>query len=113
MATLSTHILDTSIGLPATNVPVLCDEHVEGEWRLIAKGLTDEDGRVKGLHGEQPLKVGGVYRLTFLTTPYFDSKQLKSLYPKDAVEFEVDGDRTHYLVPLLLNPFGYSTYRGS
>lgn len=113
MATLSTHILDTSVGLPAPEVSVSCDEQVGGEWRTIATGHTDTDGRVKGLHGEQPLKLGGVYRLTFLIAPYFEARQLKCFYPKVAVEFVVDGDRTHYHVPLLLNPFGYSTYRGS
>jgi 5-hydroxyisourate hydrolase len=113
MATLSTHILDTSVGLPAPEVAVLCEAQDGNEWQLIAQGHTDADGRVKGLHGAHPLNVGGVYRLTFLTAPYFEAKQLKSFYPKVAVEFVVDGDRTHYHVPLLLNPFGYSTYRGS
>lgn len=113
MATLSTHILDTSVGLPAPHVTVLCDEKVGDDWQQIAHGETDADGRVKDLHGAQPLKVDGVYRLTFLTTPYFQARQLNSFYPKVTVEFVVGGDRNHYHVPLLLNPFGYSTYRGS
>ena len=113
MATLSTHILDTSVGLPAPGVTVLCEENIGADWKQIAHGETDSDGRVKGLNGDHPLRVGGTYRLTFLTAPYFEVRELKSFYPKVAVEFVVEGDRNHYHVPLLLNPYGYSTYRGS
>lgn len=113
MATLSTHILDTSVGLPAPNVSVICHRKHNDQWHLIAQGETDTDGRVKGLQGDQPLTAGGIYQLTFLTTPYFEARNIESFYPKVAVEFMVGGDRTHYHVPLLLNPFGYSTYRGS
>ena len=113
MATLSTHILDTSVGLPAANVSVTCEHKENNEWHPVAQGETDLDGRVKGLNGNEPLKVGDVYRLTFFTSPYFHTRNIETFYPKVTVEFAVGGDRTHYHVPLLLNPFGFSTYRGS
>ena len=113
MATLSTHILDTAVGLPAPDIDVRCEVLSNGEWSIVGEGKTDADGRVKDLHGTQPLETGGVYRLIFQTAPYFQSRDIVSFYPKVTVEFSVGGDRNHYHVPLLLNPFGYSTYRGS
>ena len=113
MASLSTHILDTSVGLPAPNVNVVCDEQRDAHWHRVAEGVTDSDGRVKDLHGLEPMKIGSVYRLTFHTASYFSDRGITSFYPKIEVQFVVGGDRNHYHVPLLLNPFGYSTYRGS
>ena len=113
MASLSTHILDTSIGLPAPNVRVACDHQIDGPWVRIGEGVTDEDGRIKGLHGEAPMTPGDVYRLTFFTAPYFDAQDTTVFYPQVEVQFLVGTDKDHYHVPLLLNPFGYSTYRGS
>lgn len=113
MATLSTHILDTSIGLPAPNVRVVCEHATGTQWRMLAEGITDSDGRVKGLEGGGTLITDQRYRLIFYTAPYFEARQVSTFYPKVCVEFVVGGDRDHYHVPLLLNPFGFSTYRGS
>ena len=113
MPSLSTHILDTSIGLPAPNVRVVCDHQINNAWTKVAEGVTDADGRIKGLHGEAPMKPGGTYRLTFCTTPYFEAQDTTVFYPQVEVQFIVGTDKDHYHVPLLLNPFGYSTYRGS
>ena len=106
MATLSTHILDTAVGLPAPNIDVRCEALINGEWSIVGEGKTDADGRVKDLHGTKSLQTGGVYRLIFQTAPYFQQRNIVSFYPKVTVEFSVGGDRSHYHVPLLLNPFG-------
>ena len=113
MASLSTHILDTSIGLPAPNVHVECDHKRNDAWINIGEGVTDDDGRIKGLHGEVPMAPGDTYRLTFHTAPYFEAQGTEVFYPQVEVQFVVGIDKNHYHVPLLLNPFGYSTYRGS
>ena len=82
-------------------------------WTRCYADHTDADGRIKGLHGETLLIVGKTYRLTFHTSAYFEARGIESFYPKVEVQFVIGGDREHYHVPLLLNPFGYSTYRGS
>lgn len=113
MASLSTHILDTSIGLPAPNVRVTCCRKEGGQWLQVGEGTTDADGRVKGLHGDQMMTPGSHYQLTFFTSPYFEARDVTTFYPEVNVQFVVGSDKSHYHVPLLLNPFGYSTYRGS
>ena len=113
MATLSTHILDTSVGLPAPGVRVVCERKKQDDWHSISEGVTDDDGRVKNLSGDDGLMIGEVYRLRFEIADYFKAQQTACFYPLVEVQFCVDGDRSHYHVPLLLNPYGYSTYRGS
>ncbi len=98
--TLSTHVLDTSVGRPAAGVPVRLDLHDAG-WRTIATDRTDDDGRVGGLAAQEP----GVYRLVFEVGGEF--------YPEVVVTFRITDAADHYHVPLLISPFGYSTYRGS
>jgi 5-hydroxyisourate hydrolase len=75
-------------------------------------GTTDDDGRIDNLHAEDRL-VRGTYRLTFDTGSYFRVKDQESLYPQVVIVFEVVHTEEHYHIPLLLNPFGYTTYRGS
>ena len=113
MASLSTHILDTSIGLPAPNVTVVCSHLIDGDWVQVGEGITDSDGRIKGLHGQNDMVPGETYRLTFRTAAYFSAQGTTVFYPQVDVQFLVGNDKDHYHVPLLLNPFGYSTYRGS
>jgi 5-hydroxyisourate hydrolase len=103
MATLSTHVLDTSRGRPAAGVAVRL-ENALGE--VLAEGVTDADGRVGRLGAELDL---GAYVLRFDTGGYLGEA---AFYPEVAVAFRVAADEHHH-VPLLLNPFGYSTYRGS
>lgn len=113
MSQITTHILDTSLGLPAANVPVRLEKPYSGyQWEIIASGITNADGRVPNLlPNESPLEPG-TYRLVFEIEDYFLDGGRKSFYPFIPIVFEVF-DSSHYHVPLLLNPFGYSTYRGS
>lgn len=110
MSTLSTHVLDTARGCPAEGLAIdLCRQDGES-WDRVGGGVTDADGRVRGLL-DGPL-VPGVYRITFRTGAWFEARGERAFYPKVPVFFDVQGDG-HYHVPLLLSPFGYSTYRGS
>lgn len=112
MSQLTTHILDTSIGKPAEGISVLLEMNQNGEWKSIAKGITNNDGRIMDLlRADENLKAGS-YRLVFDTASYFEKQNKKSFYPRITIEFSI-ADQSHYHVPLLLNPFGYSTYRGS
>ncbi|MEM1245663.1 MAG: hydroxyisourate hydrolase [Acidobacteriota bacterium] len=110
MSHLTTHILDTARGRPAANVSVLL-EHQGDRWIEVARGTTDGDGRVGELGPER--LASGIYRLTFAVGDYFAARKEECFYPEVQVTFRVDEKEAHYHVPLLLNPFGYSTYRGS
>ncbi len=112
MSQLTTHVLDTSCGKPAQNINVELEFESSDQWIKIAIGKTNGDGRVADLLSKDLIMQHGVYRLTFYTKTYFDQQNIKSFYPKVTIEFLV-ADETHYHVPLLLNPYGYSTYRGS
>lgn len=112
MKSISTHVLDTTRGGPARDVPVRLEKK-EGEgWSPVRHGLTDGDGRVKELVPEGKL-VEGTYRITFDTQAYFDALGVEGFYPEATIVFVVRDSAAHYHVPLLLSPFGYSTYRGS
>ncbi|MFM7217854.1 MAG: hydroxyisourate hydrolase [Bacteroidota bacterium] len=113
MSQITTHILDTSIGKPAAGVLVrLFAQTVGNGWDIIAEGTTNEDGRIPGfIHADQRLAPGR-YKIHFDTGSYFQSKKIATFYPYVAVVFELDTTQHHH-VPLLLNPYGYSTYRGS
>ena len=111
MSHLTTHILDTSRGRPAAGVAVVLEQIDEDHRTEIARGITDPDGRIGELG---PERLGtGIYRLSFAVGDYFSSLDQECFYPAVQVTFRVDENEAHYHVPLLLNPFGYSTYRGS
>ena len=117
MSAVTTHVLDTARGVPAAGVQVWL-EHVSSEGRTeIARTRTGYDGRASGL-GPQRL-TPGTYRLVFGTAEYFaglGSAERGPFFPEVAITFTADaadGEMPHYHVPLLLSPFGYSTYRGS
>jgi 5-hydroxyisourate hydrolase len=113
MSPITTHILDTRLGRPAAGVGVYLERlDAAGAWQLIGSGATDQDGRLAKLLGPGELPAGR-YRLTFETGAYFQAQQVEYFYPRVAVEFEVAAPGQHHHVPLLLSPFGYSTYRGS
>ncbi len=104
MTTLSTHVLDTARGEPASGMVVRLARWGDDGWIEVAEETTDEDGRVRGF-GELE---AGLFRLGFETGNHGNE-----FFPFVHVVFAVDGDRPHYHVPLLLSPYGYSTYRGS
>jgi 5-hydroxyisourate hydrolase len=109
---ITTHVLDTARGKPAAGVPILLERFDEDHWWILGRGSTDEDGRLRDLLPEGAPLVAGRYRLTFDTSAYFRSRGQSAFYPEVAVVFAVAAGEHHH-VPLLLSPFGYSTYRGS
>jgi len=112
MSAITTHVLDTARGTPAAGVPVTLDRMEGGAWTRVGAGLTDDDGRFKGLLGGGPL-VEGHYRIAFEIADYHVSHGVQGFFPRAAIEFIVTDASAHHHVPLLLSPFGYSTYRGS
>jgi 5-hydroxyisourate hydrolase len=115
MSTISTHVLDTSRGKPASGVQVdLALQDADGGWVPLARAWTNEDGRITApllLDGKE--LEAGTYRLTFETEAYFSALGVKCFYPQVSVVFRIEDAAQHYHVPLLLSPYGYSTYRGS
>jgi 5-hydroxyisourate hydrolase len=112
LSNITTHVLDTATGRPAAGVPVSLERREGDAFERLGHGETDADGRLKTLLPQGTTMRHGVYRMTFTTSAYFARTGASSFYPEVAVLFEVTDDRHHH-VPLLLSPFGYSTYRGS
>ncbi len=106
MSTISTHVLDTALGRPATGVRVTLQN---AQGAAIGSAVTDADGRARDFTGAL---LPGSYRLRFEITAYFRESGRESFYDDIVVSFQIDGTG-HYHVPLLLSPFGYTTYRGS
>lgn len=113
MSTLSTHVLDTSLGRPAAGVAVTLERREAGVFVELGRGRTDADGRCRELLPAGVSLQLAVYRLRFDTGSYFGERGIASFYPQVSVEFAVHDPSQHHHVPLLLSPFGYSTYRGS
>jgi 5-hydroxyisourate hydrolase len=114
MSAITTHVLDISRGRPASGIRVVLEARTAaGDWRVIGQGTTDADGRASELLPIDAVLAAATYRLTFDTASYFSARQIESFYPEVAVVFDVRDAGSHYHVPLLLSPFGYSTYRGS
>ena len=110
MLTITTHVLDLTTGAPAAGVAVTLELEADGRWESHGRAVTDPDGRVREAFGG--LTGAGRFRLTFGTGAYFAARGVASFHPEVVVVFEVREARHHH-VPLLLSPFGYSTYRGS
>jgi 5-hydroxyisourate hydrolase len=114
VSAITTHVLDTSRGRPAAGVAVKLElESIDGSWKQIGQGSTDADGRAKNLLPPTFALHGGVYRLVFDTDAYFAAEDREGFYPRVVVVFTIRDPTQHYHVPVLLSPFGYSTYRGS
>lgn len=110
---ITTHVLDTAQGRPARGVPIRLEVVAQdGTAQEIGHGVTNDDGRVVDLLAPGSLRAGA-YRITFETGAYFAEHDGGAFYPRVAVDFVVVDPAQHYHVPLLLSPFGYSTYRGS
>lgn len=110
---VTTHILDVSIGKPAAGVRVSLARVEDGNRVQVGSGVTDADGRLKNLVPAAPGPNAGVFELTFETGPYFMGRDIKSFHPRITVTVEITDATQHYHVPLLVSPFGYTTYRGS
>jgi 5-hydroxyisourate hydrolase len=108
---ISTHILDTTRGRPAAGVEVTLERAAADGWSAIGRGRTDEDGRVGALMSESPGP--GTYRIVFAVGAWFEAQQVDAFYPEVSIAFRVARGGEHFHVPLLLNPFGFTTYRGS
>lgn len=111
MSTVTTHVLDTGRGRPAAGVPVRLERVTSGGAEQVASGTTDADGRIREL-GPEGL-AAGTYRLVFGTGDYFADSGQDTLYPEVSITFGMVAGGGHYHVPLLVSPFGYTTYRGS
>jgi len=108
---ITTHVLDTAAGRPAAGVPITL-EILEGTWRALGAGATDDDGRLRTLTPAGPV-LAGTYRIRFDTGAYFAAHGIDGFFPVVEIQFVVRDGAQHHHVPLLLSPFGYSTYRGS
>jgi 5-hydroxyisourate hydrolase len=114
MSAITTHVLDTAAGRPAAGVPVTLEARDDaGVWREVGRGRTDADGRLRDLLPADFALREGAYRLTFDTGTYFAARGVEGFYTEVLVSFVVRDAGAHYHVPLLLSPYGYSTYRGS
>jgi 5-hydroxyisourate hydrolase len=112
MSQITTHVLDTSLGRPAGGVAVTLEIQAGKGWQEISRGATDADGRLHHLLDPGALREA-TYRLTFEAGAYFNSRKIPGLYPTISIVFHVANKNDRYHIPLLLSPYGYSTYRGS
>jgi hydroxyisourate hydrolase len=112
MSQLTTHVLDTALGKPAAGIAIRLYSLVDGNQQLMAEGITNADGRVPQFLPTGQLLEPAAYKLVFETGAYFKSAGRPVFYPVVEVSFNI-ADSSHYHVPLLLSPFGFSTYRGS
>jgi 5-hydroxyisourate hydrolase len=112
MSQITTHILDTTKGKPAAGVTILLYQQQAADWRELSQGQTNADGRIPDLLDPDTVLEPGIYKLKFLTRQYFDRQAVAAFYPFVEIVFTVSAAE-HYHIPLLLNPFGYTTYRGS
>ena len=114
MSTITTHVLDTALGKPAVGVLVVLERaNASDAAAQLGTAVTDADGRARTLLPQGEGVENGDYRLRFATHAYFARDGRESFYPEVVVEFRVAGPTSHYHVPLLVSPYGYSTYRGS
>ncbi len=111
---ITTHVLDTSQGRPASGIAVqLSRRDANGTWQELASGKTNEDGRLMNMLPTNFQLAAGVYQMRFEIESYFRQQAVASFYPFVCIVFEITHPEQHHHVPLLLSPFGYSTYRGS
>lgn len=111
---ITTHVLDTATGRPAPGIHTRLEFSRDGlTWNQLGEGITNTDGRIRNLLPEGTPLEPGLYRLTFETGPYFSAAGTPTFYPWVPIVFELGQPEGHYHVPLLISPYGYSTYRGS
>lgn len=110
---LSVHVLNLQDGLPSPEVAVLLEQQKGEGWLALSEGVTNEQGRITALYPEGKALEKGIYRVTFKTGEWFKVRGISTFFPEVPVIFEVDGTLQHYHIPLLLSPYGFSTYRGN
>ena len=109
---ITTHVLDVAVGRPGKAIAIELERFDHGVWHLIGGGVTDDDGRLRTLTPAGPV-LPATYRIRFQTGAYFQAQGVTGFFPLVEIQFTVDDGAAHYHVPLLLSPYGYSTYRGS
>jgi 5-hydroxyisourate hydrolase len=114
MSPITTHVLDIARGKPARGINVVVEIAAGLErWAELARGVTDDDGRIGQFDPPLAPLEHHVYRLRFVTGAYFTTSGIRAFYPEIHVVVQIDDPGQHHHIPLLLSPFGYSTYRGS
>lgn len=110
---LSVHVLNTQDGLPSPNIQVTLEQMKNGKWIELSSAVTNKQGRVTALYPEEKKLEFGIYKVTFKTGQWFKEREIETFFPEIPIIFIVDGSLDHYHIPLLLSPYGYSTYRGN
>ena len=110
---LSVHVLNLQDGLPSPGVSVVLEKQDGKNWVQLSTGVTNEQGRIPALFPEGKVMDKGVYRVTFKTGEWFAAHKMTTFFPEVPVVFSADGTVPHYHIPLLLSPYGFSTYRGN
>jgi 5-hydroxyisourate hydrolase len=114
MSPITAHVLDTTLGKPAQGLAIVLEIAAGPDrWTELARAVTDVNGRVTAFDPPVAALKRQVYRLRFSTGAYFAATCVRTFYPEVPVVVEIDDPNQHYHIPLLLSPFGYSTYRGS
>ena len=113
MSRISTHVLDTRLGKPVHGMEITLSRIVKGQGIELAKGRTNNNGRIDDLGTGNGALEDGTYCLHFSTEAYFLKDRTSVFYPYVEVVFNIDGKQPNYHIPLVLSPFGYSTYMGS
>ena len=110
---LSVHVLNLENGLPSPGVEVVLEQQDGKNWTKLNTGVTNEQGRIPALYPEGKKLEQGVYRVTFETGDWFKKHDTATFFPEVPVIFSADASVEHYHIPLLLSPYGFSTYRGN
>ncbi|RPD98066.1 hydroxyisourate hydrolase [Candidatus Pantoea deserta] len=110
---ISVHVLNLQTGIPTPGVAVELDQNQNGNWVKLATGVTDANGRIGALYPAGKQAEQGVYKVVFKTGDYYAGVKQKTFFPEIPVIFTLDNSNQHYHIPLLLSPYGYSTYRGN
>ena len=110
---LSVHVLNLNDGLPSPDVKVTLEKQNGKQWTALNDGATNQQGRITALYPRDKALEKGTYRVTFKTGDWFEAHDTASFFPEVPVIFEVHGTVPHYHIPLLLSPYGFSTYRGN
>ena len=119
---ITTHVLDTSHGIPVRGIRVRLErcssadqnfgEESALEWEIVGEENTNDDGRTPNISKSVDIR-SCTYRCLFFTSAYFKETETPCFHPRIEVMFRVTNESEHYHIPLLLSPFGYTTYRGS